>query len=112
MKILTYSCPSCGEKVVLNLLSDKCVCKSCKCTIQLTPNFSSKRYFLPLILLISLTIGHFLGHLRAVSNEEFGLASLIFDVVLFYFCYWIIRIVLFQFQTPELLSSMDVTQEK
>ena len=100
MKFLSYRCPVCNEKISLKLLSDINHCKQCKSCIRLSPNFSGKIYFLPTTILFSLTLGHFLGYLRFISNQKFGWTDLIFDVVLFYFCYWLIRIILFQFQTP------------
>lgn len=93
--------------MALRLLSNTDICKSCQSSVELSPNFSSRSYFLPLILLISLTIGHFLGYLRVVSHEEFSWGELVVDLTLFYFCYWLIRIFLFQFQKPELLYKDD-----
>jgi hypothetical protein len=93
--------------MALKLLSDTDTCKSCRSSVALSPNFSSRSYFLPLIFLLSLTLGHFLGYLRVVSHEEFSWGELLVDLTLFYFCYWLVKIFLFQFQEIVLISKNE-----
>ena len=97
--------------MALKLLSDTDICKNCESSVKLSPNFSSRSYFLPLILLLSLTIGHFLGYLRVVSHEEFSWGELAVDLTLFYFCYWLVRIFLFQFQAALLVTENENNQK-
>ena len=100
MSLTKYNCPSCGEGLKLHLWMDTCKCPECHAVVELTPHYMQSRWFSLFVLIFSILLGHVLGIARMMDRRDFDVIHLALDLGVYFFVYWILRVVLFRFQSP------------
>jgi hypothetical protein len=62
-------------------------------------------WFSLFVLISSILLGHVLGIARMMDRRGFDLFQLALDLGVYFFAYWILRLVLFRFQCPVVVDS-------
>jgi hypothetical protein len=84
----------------IRLLHSADDCSSCSSKVLLNPDPIKNKFFLPFNLVCSLLIGWGVGEIRIMSGEVFGFANICADVIIYLLFFGMLRLVIFQFQTP------------